>query len=135
MISHFADTPALAFNSRNRDVSDDPDRNPLDRRGLGGCVEGATAGHAGAKPEGGLSLRAGDGPGVWFLRFPIPPEVISDGVQTFVISDAATNAVVATFSLLAGDVLDHDLRAEISLLRAELDMLKRAFRRHCAETA
>jgi hypothetical protein len=87
------------------------------------------------KPIEGLSLRAGDGPGVWFLRFPIPPEVISDGVQTFVISDAATNAVVATFSLLAGDVLDHDLRAEISLLRAELDMLKRAFRRHCAETA
>ena len=86
------------------------------------------------KPNEGLSLRACDGPGVWFLRFPIPAEVISDGVQTFVISDAATNAVMATFSLLAGDVLDHNLRAKISLLRAELDMLKREFRRHCAET-
>ena len=87
------------------------------------------------KPIDGLTMRAGDAPGEWFLRFPIPPEVISDGVQTFVISDAGTDAVISTFSLLAGDVLDHDLRAEISLLRAELDMLKRAFRRHCAETA
>jgi hypothetical protein len=26
------------------------------------------------------------------------------------------------------------LRAEVDLLRAELDMLKRAFRRHCVET-
>jgi hypothetical protein len=31
--------------------------------------------------------------------------------------------------------LEEDIRAEVSLLRAELDLLKRAFRRHCAETA
>ena len=35
---------------------------------------------------------------------------------------------------LAGEALAHDIRAEIDLLRAELDMLKRAFRRHCLET-
>lgn len=83
----------------------------------------------------GLTMQAGGAQGEWVLRFPIPPEVISDGVQTFLVSDTTTGAVLATFSLLAGDVLDHDIRAEVSLLRAELDMLKRAFRRHCAETA
>jgi hypothetical protein len=31
--------------------------------------------------------------------------------------------------------MEDDLRAEVDLLRAELDMLKRAFRRHCLETA
>lgn len=86
------------------------------------------------KPVEGLKMRVGDAPGQWLLRFPIPAELISDGVQTFIISNKANGEVIATFSLLAGDVLDHDLRAEISLLRAELDMLKRAFRRHCAET-
>jgi hypothetical protein len=30
--------------------------------------------------------------------------------------------------------LDEDIRAEVDLLRAELDLLKRAFRRHCSET-
>jgi hypothetical protein len=30
--------------------------------------------------------------------------------------------------------MEDDLRAEVDLLRAELDMLKRAFRRHCLET-
>ena len=37
-------------------------------------------------------------------------------------------------SLLAGEALGDDIRAEVALLRAELDMLKRAFRRHCLET-
>ena len=36
--------------------------------------------------------------------------------------------------LVAGDALAYDLRTEIALLREELDLLKRAFRRHCLET-
>ena len=36
---------------------------------------------------------------------------------------------------IAGEAVSDDLRAEVELLRAELDMLKRAFRRHCLETA
>jgi hypothetical protein len=35
---------------------------------------------------------------------------------------------------MAGEVLSDDFRSEVSLLRAELDLLKRAFRRHCLET-
>ncbi|MDA8740151.1 hypothetical protein N9M73_03340 [Rhodobacteraceae bacterium] len=42
--------------------------------------------------------------------------------------------VLARFTLIGGDLVDQDLRAEIDLLRAELDLLKRAFRRHCADT-
>ncbi|SMY08425.1 hypothetical protein [Flavimaricola marinus] len=73
-------------------------------------------------------------PGRWQIRVSIPPETISDGLQTFVVTDAATGEKLETFALLAGEALSHDIRAEISLLRAELDMLKRAFRRHCLET-
>jgi hypothetical protein len=47
----------------------------------------------------------------------------------------ATDAVLASFAFLAGDALSEDIRAEMDLLRDELDMLKRAFRRHCVETA
>jgi hypothetical protein len=74
-------------------------------------------------------------PGQWMIRVPVPPAAIADGVQTVLITDAVTGARLGDITLIAGDALDGDLRAEISLLRAELDLLKRAFRRHCAETA
>lgn len=72
--------------------------------------------------------------GHWVLRVPIPAEVIADGVQTFVISDTRTGATLGSFALMSGDALAYDIRAEVTLLREELDMLKRAFRRHCLET-
>lgn len=69
------------------------------------------------------------------LRVTLPTTVLSDGVQSFVITNKETDTQIGSFVLLAGDALDDDIRAEVSLLRAELDMLKRAFRRHCVETA
>lgn len=72
--------------------------------------------------------------GHWVLRVPIPPQVIADGVQTFVISDRHSGAALNSFALMSGDALAYDIRAEVTLLREELDMLKRAFRRHCLET-
>ena len=71
-------------------------------------------------------------PGHWLVRFEVPLARLSDGVQTFVVEDADTGDALAQETIIAGDVLDEDVRAEVSLLRAELDMLKRAFRRHCA---
>jgi hypothetical protein len=65
------------------------------------------------------------------ISVPVPAALISDGVQTFVVEDSA-GRVLASFAILAGDVLAHDLRAEIALLRAELDILKSAFRKHVA---
>jgi len=79
----------------------------------------------------GLEVAA-EGEGKWRLGLPIPAELISDGVQTFLVrQDGET---VGRFSIVTGEPLEDDLRAEIDLLRAELDMLKRAFRRHCLET-
>jgi hypothetical protein len=66
------------------------------------------------------------------VRVPIPAAILTEGVQTVLLQTGDT--VLAQFSLIAGTPLDDDLRAEIGLLRAELDLLKRAFRRHCAET-
>ncbi len=69
----------------------------------------------------------------WLVRFKLPVERLSDGVQTFVIEDAETGDALAHETVIAGEVLDEDARAEMALLRAELDLLKRAFRRHCSE--
>ena len=74
-----------------------------------------------------------DRAGVWFVRFAIPAELIGDGVQTFIFSDRTTGDTLTSLTIIAGDGLEDDIRAEIDLLRQELDMLKRAFRRHCLE--
>lgn len=71
----------------------------------------------------------------WVLRVPVPSRMISDGVQTFVIRDKKRDAVLGEFTLLSGEALSYDIRAEMTLLREELDLLKRAFRRHCLETS
>lgn len=70
----------------------------------------------------------------WFVRAPVPADRISDGIQTFVISDAASGETLASFALFSGEIASDDMQGEVSLLRAELDMLKSAFRRHCLET-
>lgn len=82
----------------------------------------------------GIDLSRDTETGKWLLRVPIPSESITDGMQTYLVTDAGTDAVLTTFAIHAGDPLAEDLRVEIGLLRAELDMLKKAFRRHCVET-
>ncbi len=74
-----------------------------------------------------------DHPGQFAVRVPLPPSLLSEGVQTVVILLGDT--ALAQVTIVAGVPLEDDLRAEIGLLRAELELLKRAFRRHCAETA
>lgn len=73
-------------------------------------------------------------PGRWPVAAPIPAEALCDGVQTFLVRDAATGDTLGHFTIIAGAAMDDDIRAEIDLLRAELDLLKAAFRRHCVET-
>ncbi len=72
--------------------------------------------------------------GEWLVRVPIPAEALSEGVQTFLIRNAGAGETLAHFTVITGVAMEYDVRAEIDLLRAELDMLKRAFRRHCLET-
>lgn len=90
--------------------------------------------HLGQPVEGATVMPDPGQPGQFFVRVPVPVELLSEGTQTFVISDAATEARLASFTIVMGQPLDEDIRAEMALLRAELDMLKRAFRRHCVET-
>lgn len=89
-----------------------------------------------ARPVEGVRLEqsAEDG-ALWRLSVPVPAAAIADGVQTFVIRDGASGETLESFCILAGEALDHDIRAEIALLREELDLLKRAFRRHCRDGA
>ena len=81
--------------------------------------------------EAKLSAMA-DAPGQFSVRVPIPAELLSEGVQTFLIRSG--DETLARFSVNTGVAVEDDLRAELALLRAELDLLKRAFRRHCVET-
>lgn len=88
------------------------------------------------RPVPGLTVTAlPDRPHSHAVRLPIPVEALSEGVQTFLLQDEGTGVTLAHFAIATGSALDEDIRAEVDLLRAELDMLKRAFRRHCLETA
>ncbi|NEX46113.1 hypothetical protein [Pseudotabrizicola algicola] len=87
------------------------------------------------RPLSGVTVEpVPDRPGVWAVRVPIPAEVLSDGVQTFLIREAGSDQTLAHFTIITGVAMEDDMRAEVDLLRQELDMLKRAFRRHCLET-
>ena len=73
-------------------------------------------------------------PGAWAVKIAIPPETLTDGVQTYLIADKETGEKLGSFTVVTGEPLEDDIRGEVDLLRAELDMLKRAFRRHCVDT-
>lgn len=86
------------------------------------------------QPVAGVELSQGDDPASWDLTVPVPAEAIADGVQVILVTDS-NGQRLGDMTLIAGEALADDIRAEMELLRAELDMLKRAFRRHCVETA
>lgn len=70
----------------------------------------------------------------WLVSAHIPTETLVDGVQTYNLVFAGQSEILDRFSIITGEPLEDDLRAEFDLMRAELDMLKKAFRRHCVET-
>ena len=86
------------------------------------------------QPVPGADLVEAARTGGWLLRIPVPREALSDGIHTFLIRNAETGETLDSFAILAGEALADDIRAEMDLLREELDLLKRAFRRHCLET-
>ncbi|MBO9433139.1 hypothetical protein J7394_02910 [Ruegeria sp. R13_0] len=69
----------------------------------------------------------------WTVTIPVPVAALSDGVHSFVISERSTARKLGDFTVISGEPAADDLRAEVELLRGELDMLKRAFRRICRE--
>lgn len=80
-----------------------------------------------------LAVSPGPNAGEWSVEVTLPMAVLSDGVQSVLLADGQTMTPITNLTLLAGEMLDEDLRAEIALLRAELDLLKRAFRRHATD--
>lgn len=75
-----------------------------------------------------------DRPGSWRVAVDLPADVISEGVHVIALRSTLSGAVLDRVTLMSGAPLDEDIRAELALLRDELEMLKRAFRRHCAMT-
>lgn len=86
----------------------------------------------GGRPVEGVSVTPVPGAtGRFTVRVPIPAWALNEGVQTFLVQEG--EVTLAEFTLVAGEPLEQDVRAELSLLRAELDLLKRAFQRHVRE--
>lgn len=109
----------------------------------GGRYEGVLTAPAGAGLEAVLEGRviaaaevSSDSarPDSWRIAVDLPAEVISDGVSVISLRSTVSGAVLDRVTLMAGDPLDEDIRAEVALLRDELELLKQAFRRHCATT-
>lgn len=101
---------------------------------LGGAAPEIEVVHLDKRLAGATVASLPERPGHWLLRLPIAAEHLSDGVQTFVVRNSASGSTLGHFTIHTGTDRNEDLRSEVDLLRAELDLLKRAFRRHCAET-
>ena len=83
----------------------------------------------------GVEIAPAGEAGHWRVRVPIPAATLNEGVQTFLIQHGASGNRIGEFTIIAGVPLEDDIRAEIGLLRAELDILKKSFRRHCVDPA
>lgn len=85
---------------------------------------------------------AGDAGDRWLIEADLPVSLLSDGLHSLaLIADDGSSADqplqpgatrLAQLAVMAGAVLSDDLLAELEHLRAELDMLKREFRRFAA---
>lgn len=76
--------------------------------------------------------------GTWQVSARLPTNLLSAGAQCFMLlSDASGDSAslgpgaehLASMTVVAGLPLDQDLHAEVELLRAEVDLLKRELRR------
>lgn len=113
----------------------------------GGQYEGHLSTKAKLRDEPALRLRLPDGSDAdvsvvadekkaksWDVVARIPGVSIAEGVQTYILQNASTGETLDSFAVISGDPVQDDLRAEIALMRAELDMLKASFRKHVVES-
>ena len=63
------------------------------------------------------------------LELQLHAKILEDGVQRIILVESTTDTILDSFTLILGNSDAEDLRAEVALLRAELDLLKKAFRR------
>lgn len=80
--------------------------------------------------------------GSWRIAAAIPAQNLSDGIQTFLLIEDAGEGTeppqpgarhLASLSMVLGEPLQRDMQAEMSLMRSELDLLKKELRRLAAD--
>ncbi|UWR09247.1 hypothetical protein [Ruegeria sp. B32] len=71
--------------------------------------------------------------GGWHVLVPVPTALLSEGVHSVIILDSDSQEKVGDITVIAGAPAVGDIRAEMDLLRAELDLLKRVVRRLSAD--
>ena len=71
----------------------------------------------------------------WRLEVPILSNLLSDGVHTLLLVGDQGTDLLHSHVIASGTALSQDMRAELALMRAELDLLKRAFRRKLPKTS
>lgn len=106
----------------------------------GGMYRGVLQGGAEPAPEieaihegevlEGLSVTPLEGEPGYAVSLPLPARLIADDVRTVAFLDKQTSSLLDSVAVIAGVAAADDVRVELDLIRAELDMLKRAFRRH-----
>lgn len=68
--------------------------------------------------------------GAWALSVHLPAKLLNDGYQICQLLDRVSQNSVGQFVLFAGCAPPSDLSAEVALLRAEVEMIKRAMRQN-----
>lgn len=63
----------------------------------------------------------------------LPVTLLAEGVQTVVIRDRSSGDTMDSIAIVTGIEPPEDIRVEVDLMRAELELLKRAFRRHMSD--
>jgi hypothetical protein len=106
-----------------------------------GRWEGRLTGPAGAAPPPLAATWAGAeiaearvvarAPGEWTVSLLLPPALMTDGTQVLAVGPRGGDPLCLE-SFAFGDPLAGDLRAELEALRTEVEVLKRALRRHLA---
>jgi hypothetical protein len=114
----------------------------LDRLALAaGLWQGRLTGPEGAEPPplaatcAGVELPAprteAAGAGRWTVSLALPPTIMTNGTQILAIGPPGGDPLCLE-RLAFGDALGGDLAAELAALRTEVEVLKRALRRHLA---
>ena len=84
------------------------------------------------RPIPGVKVEPADG--AVTIVAELPREVLSDGLQSVHAVDKASGVTLASLHVAAGRTVSRDMATELSLLRGELEILKKAFRRHLSES-
>ncbi|MEH6785950.1 MAG: hypothetical protein V7673_01390 [Paracoccus sp. (in: a-proteobacteria)] len=107
-----------------------------------GTLTGSLSGRLCIAHEGEVVAEAratGPDGGPWQIEVELPGSVISDGITSLLLLACEAGMapgpgapVLGRLDLRAGQPLAQDVLAEIALLRAELELMKREFRRLAA---